>query len=167
MAAPPTKKLAGILALIAVYVCAGKFGLSLASLNASVSPVWPPTGIALAAMLIWGVRLWPAIFIGAFIVNIMTPSPAGTTMAATIAKTFGVAIGNTLEGVLGAWLTHRFADGLKAFQRVRNLFKFVALAVVLSPTMSATLGVTSLCLSTHADWSEYAPIWFTWWLGDL
>ena len=102
MSAPPIKKLAGIVALIVVYVCAGKFGLSLASLNASVSPVWPPTGIALAALLIWGVRLWPAIFIGAFIVNIMTPSPVGTTAAAVIAKTFGVAIGNTLEGVLGA-----------------------------------------------------------------
>ncbi len=167
MAAPPIKKLAGILALIAVYVCAGKFGLSLASLNASVSPVWPPTGIALAAMMIWGVRLWPAIFIGAFIVNIMTPSPAGTTMAAVIAKTIGVAIGNTLEGVFGAWLAQRFAGGAKAFQRVRSFFKFVGLAVVLSTAVSATLGVTSLCLSGHAIWSDSPFIWFTWWLGDM
>ncbi len=167
MAAPPVKKLAGILALIAVYVCAGKFGLSLASLNASVSPVWPPTGIALAAMLIWGVRLWPAIFIGAFIVNILTPPPAGTTMVVVIAKTFGVAIGNTLEGVLGAWLVQRYAGGSKAFQRVRDLFKFVALAVVLATTVSATFGVTSLCLSGHEVWSRYPSIWFTWWLGDL
>jgi PAS domain S-box-containing protein len=167
MAAPPIKKLVGVLALIAAYVCAGKFGLSLASLNASVSPVWPPTGIALAALLIWGVRLWPAIFIGAFIVNVMTPSPAGTTMAAVLAKTFGLAIGNTLEGVLGAWLVQRFAGGIKAFQRIRNLFKFVALAVVLSTTVSATLGVTSLCLTGHEVWSNYLPIWFTWWLGDM
>ena len=158
MAARPVKKFAGILALIAVYVCAGKFGLSLASLNASVSPVWPPTGIALAAMLIGGVRLWPAIFIGAFIVNIMTPSPAGTTNVAVIAKTFGLAIGNTLEGALGAWLVHRFAGGIKALQRVRDLFKFVALAVVLATTVSATFGVTSLCLSGHEVWKNYLPI---------
>ncbi|HWN97617.1 MAG TPA: MASE1 domain-containing protein, partial [Methylomirabilota bacterium] len=167
MAAPSVKKLAGFLALIAVYVCAGQFGLSLASVNASVSPVWPPTGIALAALMIWGIRLWPAIFIGAFIVNIVTPSPAGASAAAVIAKTVGVAMGNTLEGVLGAWLAERFAGGVKAFQRVRSLFKFVALAVVLSTTASATLGVTSVCLSAHANWSDYAPIWFTWWLGDL
>src|SRR5687767_8739046 len=113
MAAPPVKKLAGLLAFIFVYVCAGKFGLSLASVNASVSPVWPPTGIALAALMIWGLRLWPAIFIGAFIVNIMTPSPTGATMVAILGKTFGVAIGNTLEGVLGAWLVLRFAGGVK------------------------------------------------------
>src|SRR6185503_1639253 len=109
MAVSRIKKLAGIVALIVVYVCAGKFGLSLASLNASVSPVWPPTGIALAALLIWGLRLWPAIFIGAFLVNIMTPSPPGTTLVAAIIKTLGLAIGNTLEGALGAWLVHRFA----------------------------------------------------------
>jgi PAS domain S-box-containing protein len=105
--------------------------------------------------------------VGAFIVNIMTPSPPGTTMAAVLAKTFGLAVGNTLEGVLGAWLVHRFAGGVKAFQRVRNLFRFVALAVVLSTTISATLGVTSLCLSDHAPWSDYGSIWFTWWLGDM
>jgi PAS domain S-box-containing protein len=167
MAASPTRKLAGILALIVAYVCAGKFGLSLASLNASVSPVWPPTGIALAALLIWGVRLWPAIFIGAFVVNIMTPSPAGTTMAAAIAKTFCVAMGNTLEGVMGAWLAHRFTGGAKAFQRVRNFFKFVLLAVIFSTAVSATIGVTSLCLTRHAAWSDSLFIWITWWLGDL
>ncbi len=167
MAAQRVKTLIGGLGIIAVYVCAGKFGLSLASVNASVSPVWPPTGIALATLLILGPRLWPAIFIGAFIVNAMTPSPAGITLAVAIGKTFGVAAGNTLEALLGAWLVRRFAGGVKSFQRVRNLLKFVALAAVFSTTVSATFGVTSLCLSHHAAWSEYGPVWFTWWLGDM
>ena len=100
---PHLKRLAGVLALAAVYFCAGKLGLLLAFVNASVSPVWPPTGIALAALLLWGYRLWPGIFLGAFLVNFTT---AGTPVA-----DLGIAAGNTLEALLGAWLVNRYANG--------------------------------------------------------
>src|SRR6266436_9440415 len=86
----------GLLTL--VYFIAGKFGLMLASLNASASPVWPPAGIALAALLLLGYRVWPVILVGAFLVNVTT--------AGNLATSFAIATGNTLEAVAGAWLVN-------------------------------------------------------------
>src|SRR4030095_1563674 len=91
----------GILAII--YFVAGKLGLMLASLHASASPVWPPAGIALAALLFLGYRAAPGIFIGAFLVNVTT--------AGNVATSFAIATGNTLEALVGAWLVNRFAGG--------------------------------------------------------
>src|SRR6266850_4036945 len=92
-----------VLAIAAVYFLAGKIGLSFASLNPSASVVWPPTGIALAAFLLLGRGVWPGVFVGALLVNVTT--------AGNLASSFGVATGNTLEGVLAAWLVERFANG--------------------------------------------------------
>ena len=152
-----------ILALAAVYFCAGKFGLSLASVNVSVSPVWPPTGIALAALLVWGQRLWPGVFIGAFLVNITTEPSAPLF----IAKSLGIATGNTLEAVTGAWLVRRFASGVKVFDRAQNVFRFVVLAAIPSTILGATIGVSTVCLTRFGEWDAFGPIWLTWWLGDL
>ena len=152
------RSLTAILALAAVYFCAGKLGLSLAYVHASASAVWPPSGLALAALLLWGYRLWPGIFLGAFLVNITTQGSVATTL--------GIATGNTLEALLGAWAINRFANGAKAFERARNIFKFVVLAPILSTMVSATIGVTSLTSGGFAQWDQYLRIWFTWWLGD-
>src|SRR2546427_9407296 len=95
--------LIGLLAI--AYFIAGKLSLNLASLHASASPVWPPAGIALAALLFFGFRLWPAIFIAALLVNLTTPG--------NIFTSFGIATGNTLEAMTGAWLIQRFAGGLR------------------------------------------------------
>ena len=156
---PHLKRLAGVLALAAVYFCAGKLGLLLAFVNASVSPVWPPTGIALAALLMWGYRLWPGIFLGAFLVNFTT---TGTPVA-----DLGIAAGNTLEALLGAWLVNRYVHGVKAFDRAYDIFKFVLLAGMVSTAVSATFGATTLCLWREARWEQYPAIWSTWWLGDM
>ncbi len=80
--------------------------------------------------------------------------------------TLGIAAGNTLEALLGAWAIVRFANGAKAFERARNIFKFVVLGPILSTAVSATLGVTSLTLTGFAPWDRYEAIWLTWWLGD-
>src|SRR5216110_1589386 len=145
----------GLLTL--VYFIAGKFGLMLASLHASASPVWPPAGIALAALLVLGYRAWPAIFVGAFLVNVTTEGNVATSLA--------VASGNTLEAVCGAWLVNRFAGGTTVFDRPQGVFKF-ALAAVVSTIISPAFGVTSLALAGFADWTNYGAIWLTWWLGD-
>ena len=150
--------MAAILALAAIYYCAGRLGLSLAYVHASASAVWPPTGIALAALLLWGYRLWPGILLGAFLVNITTPG--------SVATAFGIAAGNTLEALLGAWVINRYANGAKAFERARSCFKFVLLAPILSTAVSATIGLTSLTLGGFAEWDQYLTIWFTWLLGD-
>ena len=145
----------GVLTL--VYFIAGKLGLKLAFLHASASPVWPPAGIALAALVLLGYRVWPAIFVGAFLVN--------ATTAGNIATSLGIAAGNTLEAVCGAWLVNRFAGGTRVFDRAQDVFKF-ALAAMLSALVSPSIGVTTLALGGFAAWANYGPIWTTWWLGD-
>lgn len=144
--------------LAAVYVAAGKLGLAFAFVNPSSTPLWAPTGIALAAFLLFGYRVWPAIFIGAFIVNLTT--------AGSIATSLGIAAGNTLEGIAGAYLINRYASGRRFFDSARDIFKFAVLAGVASTMVSATIGVTSLALGGYARWADYGPIWLTWWLGD-
>ncbi|PYL58081.1 MAG: two-component hybrid sensor and regulator, partial [Verrucomicrobia bacterium] len=147
--------LIGLLAI--AYFIAGKLGLMLASLHASASPVWPPAGIALAAMLLFGYRVWPAIFVGAFVVNLTTAGNVATSVA--------IAAGNTLEAVVGAWLVNRFGDGRNFCDRPQGVFKF-SIAAAISTLISAALGVTSLALAGFANWSSYSAIWVTWWLGD-
>lgn len=151
----PTLPAIGALTLI--YLVAGKLSLLLAFVHKSASPVWPPAGIALAALLVLGYRMWPAIFVGAFLVNLTT--------LGTIFTSFGVATGNTLEALCGAWLVNWLAGGPNAFSRPKNVFKF-ALAAAVSTTLSPTIGITSLALAGFAQWSNYWPIWSTWWLGD-
>src|SRR5437773_3273890 len=143
--------------LTAVYFIAGKLGLMLASLHASASPVWPAAGIALAALLVLGYRVWPAIFVGAFLVNLTTAGNVATSLA--------IASGNTLEAVCGAWLVNRFAGGTTVFDRPQGVFKF-ALAAVFSTIIGPAFGITSLALAGFADWTNYGAIWLTWWLGD-
>ena len=151
-------RLVKLIALILVYIVAGKLGLKLAFVNASATAVWPPTGIALVALLILGSRVWPAIFVGAFVVNLSTAGSVGTSLA--------IALGNTLEALVGAHLVRRFAGGRQAFQRERHVFSFTVLAALVSTTVSATCGVITLSLAGFAPWADYGSIWLVWWLGD-
>jgi PAS domain S-box-containing protein len=144
--------------LAAVYFVAGKLGLSLAVVNPSVTAAWPPTGIALAALLLLGYRVWPGILLGAFLVNVTT--------ADSIAASVFIAAGNTLEGLVGAYLVNRFAGGRHAFARAPDILRFAVLAGAFSTALGATVGVTSLLLAGLASWTDFVPIWLTWWLGD-
>src|SRR5216683_2313337 len=152
------RDLAVLAALTGTYFVAGKLGLKLASVHASATAVWPCTGIALAAFLILGYRVWPVILTGAFLVNLTT--------AGSVATSIAIAAGNTLEGVVGCYLVTRFAGGQHAFERAQDIFKFAFLAGMTSTTVSATVGVTSITLGGFADWAKYGTIWSTWWLGD-
>ena len=142
----------------ALYVAAGKLGLALAFVHASASAVWPPTGIALAALILYGWRVWPAIFVGAFLVNVTTAGSVFTSVA--------IAGGNTLEGLVGAWLVARLARGPHFVERAQDFIKFTVLAALLATTISATLGAATLVVTGHAPVAAFADIWLTWWLGD-
>ncbi|HMF19388.1 MAG TPA: PAS domain S-box protein [Gemmataceae bacterium] len=157
-----------IVVLAAIYVGAGYLGLRLAKVHSSVTAVWPPTGISLAALLIFGWRACPGIFLGAFVVNLLNfMHIEGTLTEGTAAATaLGVALGNTLEALLGAWLVTRFANGVHAFDRPQDVFKFTLLAAILSTMVSATWGVACLALADPVQWSKYSSMWFTWWMGD-
>ncbi|TAK06211.1 MAG: PAS domain S-box protein [Candidatus Manganitrophaceae bacterium] len=152
-------KMAMSLGLAIVYFLSGKLGLSLAFLNASATAVWPPAGIALAAVLLLGPRIWPGIFIGAFLANVTT--------SGSIASSFGIAAGNTIEALVGAGLVERFAGGRRAFDRPQTIFTYVVAAGLFSTALSATFGVTSLALGGFARSDQYGAVWLTWWLGDM
>ena len=158
-AAWPARRVVAILALAAVYYAAAKFGLALAYENSSVTAVWPPTGIALAALLLGGYRLWPGVALGAFLANAWTDVPLLTAL--------GITVGNTLEAVVGAYLLRRMADFRPALERVRDVVALAALAAIASTLISATIGVASLWLGANLPGGEVASAWRTWWLGDL
>ena len=148
-----------LIILALVYFLAAKFSLKLAFLHVSASPVWPPTGICLAALLILGYRVWPSIWVGAFLANLATTSDVWSSA--------GISCGNTLEGLVGFFLIQKYARGLHFLEHPRNIFKFTLLAGIISTTISASIGVTSLALVGLADWHYYSGIWYTWWLGDV
>lgn len=154
----PARRLAAILLLAGIYCASAKLGLTLATVHPSATPVWPPTGIALAALLLMGYRVWPGIFLGAFLANLTTFGTVWTSL--------GIAAGNTLEGLAGAYLVNRYANGTRAFERAKDILQFALLSAVVSTTVSAGIGVTSLTLGGLAPWAGFWPIWFTWWLGD-
>ncbi|MBI3550639.1 MAG: MASE1 domain-containing protein [Elusimicrobia bacterium] len=144
--------------LLLAYFIAGKLGLRLAFVNASATAVWPATGIAVGGLLLLGRGAWPAIFIGAFLTNLLT---AGTTFTS-----LGIAAGNTLEGVVAAYLIERLAQGRRFLLRPRDVFRFTGIAAA-ATTLSATLGVSTLMLGGLAAWTTIGPIWLTWWMGDM
>jgi signal transduction histidine kinase len=146
-------------ALVIAYFAAAKFGLSFfALIHPNASAVWLPTGIAMAGLLLGGFRLVPAVLFGAFLANVTT--------AGSVATSLGVALGNTLEAVLAAALVGRFAGGRAAFTNPARILKFMLFGALLSPTVSATIGVLSLTLGGVSTDAGVAEIWFTWWLGD-
>jgi PAS domain S-box-containing protein len=154
----PLRYLAGVFVLATVYFGAAKLGLSLATVAEQVTVVWPPSGIALAALLLFGYRLWPGIALGAFLAN--------ATAHETVPVACGIALGNTLEAVVGTWLLHRFVGFRTSLERLKDVLGLLALAASVSTTVSATVGVTSLCLGGIQPWSLYGSLWWTWWLGD-
>jgi integral membrane sensor domain MASE1 len=160
MAIPKFRDLSIGGAIVAAYVIFGKIGLLFAYAQPNATAIWAPTGIAIAALLILGYRFWPAIFIGAFITNLLTP---GTPVLASLL----IGIGNTLEAVLAVYLTHKFAGGLKAFDRAKDVLRFSFLAGIVSTMISPLIGVAALSLSGASAWSNYASVWVTWWMGDV
>lgn len=155
---PELSRIVSILLVLGIYFLAGKASLRLAFAHPHAAAVWLPAGATLAAFLFLGFRIWPGIFLGAFLVNLTT--------GGSLATSLGVAAGSTLEGLAGAYLVNRFARGLKAFDRTQDVFKFVLCAGMISTALSATLGVTSRCLGGFAPWSSFGSMWLTWWLGD-
>src|SRR5690349_11302502 len=138
----------GLSLLVAiVYFLGAELGLSLATLHENVTPVWPPTGIAIAALLIFGSRVWPGVFIGALSANLLTSIP--------VASAVGIATGNTLEALIAWFLLQRTKRWDKSFGSVRDVLTFVVYAAVLAPLFSATIGSLSVCLGDPTRWKDF------------
>lgn len=147
-----------VLALAAAYFGAAKFGLSLALETKQVTAVWPPTGVAFAALLVLGYRAWPGVFLGAFLANITANEGPQTAV--------GIALGNTLAGLLGVWLSRRWGRIDARLGRVRDVVALVLGGGVLACTLSASAGVLVLVVSRIVPFSAYWSVWRVWWLGD-
>jgi signal transduction histidine kinase len=145
-------------AIAFIYFWLAKLGLTLASINASASPVWPATGFALAILLLRGYRVWPAIFVGAFLANV---SSTGSIYTSAV-----IATGNSLEGIVGAFLINRWSDDVRTFTTPAGIVKF-ALISSAATAISPAIGVSSLSFGGYAEWAGFGPIFISWWLGDL
>jgi integral membrane sensor domain MASE1 len=145
------------LLVAAAYFAAARFGFTFAHVTKEVTAVWPPTGIAMAALLLYGYRVWPGIWIGAFFSNAFFLGEPVWAAAA-------IATGNTLAPVLGNYLLRRFGFR-NTLERVRDVllfFVFSAAAMV----VSATNGVIVLWLARLVPWSHFSSVWWVWWAGD-
>src|SRR6187549_495042 len=147
-----------IAALAATYVIAAKLGLTMAFSAEQVTLVWPPSGMALAALLLVGSWVWPGIFIGAFLANITTNEPVTVALC--------IAAGNTAAAVVAARLISRFAGTGNAVNWLHHTLGVVVLGALLSTIVSASVGATSLCVSGVQPWSMFGSLWGHWWLGD-
>jgi signal transduction histidine kinase/CheY-like chemotaxis protein len=149
----------GLAAIGVIYFALAKGGLALASIHPSATPIWPPTGVALAAVLLWGYRTWPAIFAAAVIAN--------ATTAGSVTTAIAIATGNSLEAVVGAYLINRWSRGCNTFSTPNSVAKFALISFVIATPISASIGLTSLATAGYIEWTNFANAWVTWWLGDV
>src|SRR5690349_5447555 len=147
------------IALVATaYIVFAEIGFSMAYATKQVTAVWPPTGIAVACLIVLGYRIWPGIFIGAFVSNALSHEPLLTAAA--------IAVGNTLGPVLGVYLLRRLGRFDPALERVSDVMAFVLFASAAGMTVTATNGTLCLVLSGIVPWSAFATTWRLWWTGD-
>jgi len=151
--------IAGLIGIGLTYFVLAKIGLALALIHPSASTIWPPTGFALAAIVLWGYRAWPAIFLAAIIANV--------TAAGSIGTAISIATGNSLEALVGGVLINVWSNGRDTFSNSNTVAKFTVICVVLATPISATVGITSLAIAGYAEWANFANIWLTWWLGNM
>ena len=151
--------LATIAFLALCYFFVGEIGIRPATPNHSVTAIWLPAGISLAAFLLRGYRVWPGHLLGAFLLSV--------AIRHSILISVGLAGANTLEVLIAAYLVNKYANGINAFFRTRDVLRFVIFAAVIAPALCATLGVGVLCMGGIARVADFPAVWFVWWVGDM
>ena len=149
---------AKILLFSASYFLTATLGLKMDAVSGFAALIWPPTGIALAIVCLFGFRFAIAVAIGAFFVNIYSGAP--------VASALGIAFGNTIEAVAGVYLLQRYAQFHPALARLRDVVALVVIGAFFSPMISATIGVASLWLGGARSLEGISETWRAWWLGD-
>jgi signal transduction histidine kinase len=156
MSWPRGRDLVPLVVLALLYIAGGRAGLQLDAVSGFATFVWAPSGIALAALLLFGLQLWPAITAGALVVNLWTGAP--------FLAALGIATGNTLEPVLATIILQRL--GFRGLARVRDVLLLFVVAAGFTTMISATIGTSSLMFAGLVPASRFAITWLSWWLGD-
>jgi PAS domain S-box-containing protein len=147
-----------MLVLVVVYLGCAELSLQLAIAPGFATPVWPPSGIALAMLLVYGMRLWPGVWLAACLANAWQGAPWIATAA--------IATGNTLEALVAYWLVHRYVGRDLEFRRPEAAFRFAG-SVALSGIVAASIGTAALALAGVLPGGGRLANWYTWWLGDM
>ncbi|WP_328941201.1 MASE1 domain-containing protein [Streptomyces sp. NBC_00250] len=147
----------GVLAVAAVYYGAARVGLLQQLVRDQVTPLWPPTGVALAGLLMLGMRVWPGIALGAFVVNVF--------LGPSLLSVLAITVGNTLAPVCACLMLRR-AGFRNELDRLRDVLALVFLGALAGMLISSTIGSGALVLSGALDPSDFWPTWSVWWTGD-
>ncbi|MFC6135975.1 MASE1 domain-containing protein [Streptomyces spororaveus] len=146
-----------VLAVAAVYYGAAQIGLLQQLVRDQVTPLWPPTGVALAGLLLMGLRVWPGIALGAFLVNV--------SLGPSLLSVLAITAGNTLAPVCACLMLRR-AGFRNELDRLRDVLALVFLGALAGMSISATIGSGVLVLSGALDAGDFWPTWSVWWAGD-
>jgi len=162
------ERLVELIAIAAAYYAVGRLSLLLAIPPGYATAVWPASGIALAATLLRGYRVWPGILLGSFLINVWTSLDTGsaTSIFKSIFLVISIGAGASLQAIVGALLMSRFVRHPTALIGEKDVFKFLLLGGPISCLVNATWGVTSLLLAGVIQPADYLLHWWTWWLGD-
>lgn len=147
-----------ILVVAIIYFFTSKMGLSFYALSGFVTLIWPPTGVALAVLLLYGVELWPGIALGTFAANFL--------ISGSIPIAMGIAFGNTIESIVGVYVLRRFINFDYSLEHLRDSLGFIFVALSL-PIISATMGILTLLAAGVLTSDMVGPAWITWWIGDV
>jgi signal transduction histidine kinase/CheY-like chemotaxis protein/integral membrane sensor domain MASE1 len=155
-----------LLLLTFCYFVTARASLLLAFAHSNATPVWPPSGIALAAIVAIGYRAWPAILLGALAANLATFTANGLPFSVgLVTASLLIAVGNTLEALAGAWLLRRHTDAAQPLSQLQDVYKFALVAMAMC-LISAGIGSATLVIGGLVPPSAYATVVLTWWVGD-
>ncbi|PZO40082.1 MAG: two-component hybrid sensor and regulator [Pseudanabaena frigida] len=165
----PFLRVVAIVMLALVYYGMAEFSRHVAATPQSVTPVWPPDGLAAAAILIFGRQLLLGVLIGSFLANIWAFFDAHNLYVAiaSILQVLGIAIGTTIGAAVGNYLLRLTIRGRNPFRRLDDIYKFLVFTGTLAPMINATAGVVCLCLGGKVSWSLFGSVWLTWWISNV
>lgn len=148
------------------YAIAGKLALMLALPPGYATAIFPPAGIAVAALLLWGNRIWPGVFFGSLLLNLWVGAEQGALTVSGLQVAVSAAMGASLQALAGAWLVRRFVGFPTALTKDQDILRFMFVAGPLACLLNASFGATALYATGIIPQSAYYFSWFTWWVGD-
>jgi PAS domain S-box-containing protein len=162
-------RLLQIIGLAGVYFIAGKLSYFLAISPEYASVIWPPSGIALAGVLIYGYRVWPGILLGVLLINGLVPEETRSISdnLVSVGITLVIGIGASLQAMLGTYLVRRYAGFPNGLTREKDILWFLFYGGLLSALVNSTLSVATFVATGRTSAESFLSNWGTWWLGDV